>query len=83
MAEANDVKYTAKDLYIAFVAGGVFKDTKAGSMDERWKMAVGKALNHVEDENRPANRGTRTADFEQQFNDAKKASESTKTAARS
>jgi hypothetical protein len=75
MAEANAVKYTAKDLYIAFVAGGVFKDTQAESTDVRWKKAVGKALSTVKEENRAENRGVKTALFEKQFNDAKKAVE--------
>ncbi len=73
---AEEKKYTAEDLYIAFATARFFQGSQSGTMDESWKRNVAKGWSLVVEENRLGNRsGVRTGDFERQFNAAKKAIE--------
>jgi hypothetical protein len=73
---AMEKKYTAEDLYIAFLTCKYFQGPRAGTEAESWKRNVGKGWGAVIEENRAGNRsGVTTAKFERQFNDAKAAVE--------
>jgi hypothetical protein len=67
-----EARYTAEDLYIAFVAGKYFTEPQAGTPEESWKRNVARALAVVVEENRAANRsGVTTIQFEEWFSAAK------------
>lgn len=69
--KSEELKYTAEDLHIAFFAGGILRESLAGTKDEAWKEAMRRGMNGVKEDNRVANRTMTTPDFERQFNQAK------------
>jgi hypothetical protein len=64
--DSEEKKYTAKDLYIAFIVRGIFQKSQAGTPAEAWKEAVRKGLS-------AAQRSAEVSDFEQRFDAAKRA----------
>jgi hypothetical protein len=64
-------KYTAEDLYIAFLTSKYFLEPQAGTKIESWERNVRKGWVAVIEENRQANRGMTTEQFEQHFDNAK------------
>jgi len=43
--DSEEKKYTAKDLYIAFIVGGIFQRSQAGTLAEARGKAVDKGKN--------------------------------------
>ncbi len=64
--DSEEKKYTAKDLYVAFIVGERFQRSQAGTPAEAWGKAVDKGRV-------AANNQANVSDFEKQFDAAMKA----------
>jgi len=66
--DSEEKKYTAKDLYVASIIGGIFQRSQTGTPAEAWGKAVDKGRTAAQNQ-------ANVSEFEKQFDAAMKAPE--------
>lgn len=66
LMDNEEKKYTAKHLYVAFIVGGIFQRSQAGTQTEAWEKAVDRGSKAAQDQ-------AKVSDFEGRFDAAMKA----------